>query len=51
MACAAASVVLPLVAALAAAVKDRGWLVARPNLDLHEVGALAPTAAHVWALH
>ena len=40
----------PLMSALFAAVKDSGRLITRPNLDLHEVGALASAIAHVWTL-
>ena len=45
------SIVFPLVTALAAAIKDSGRLVTRPDLDLHEVGALTAAIAHVWALN
>jgi hypothetical protein len=44
------SVVLPLVAALAAAVEDSGRLVATSDLNLHKVGALTAAGPHVGAL-
>ena len=45
------STLLPLEVALDAFVEDGGRLISRPNLNLHEVGALTATMAHVRALH
>ena len=44
------STLFPLVGTLFAAVEDSGGLITRPNLNLHEVCALAPAIAHVWTL-
>jgi len=45
------SVFFPLVGAVGASVEDSGRFVTRSDLNLHEIGALAPACTHVRTRH